>query len=67
MEFIEKDKTLHTTSKEKNGELSKDSEANTELLRHSQARDTMGEVGQLKLQKAHFIQLKKKKDKLNTK
>lgn len=61
MEFIEKDKTLHTTSKEK--WKAKERHGGQHWVTATLARqagDTRAEVGQLKLQKAHSIQLEKK-------
>lgn len=56
MEFIEKDKTLHTTWKGKRKKLRRETLAVTLSL---QAQNTRGEVGLFKRQKAHFIQREK--------
>lgn len=61
MEFIEKDKTLHTTSKEKwKAKERHQGQHGVTATLVRQAQNTMGEVRQLKLQKAHSIQLEKK-------
>lgn len=61
MEFIEKDKTLHSTWKEKRkskGERHRRQHRITATLA-LQAQNTMGEAGLVKRQKAHVIQREK--------